>query len=303
MNTETQKFIKRVVAMYGDKFSFENTVFVDYKTNVTLTCHKHGSFEKRPDKLMAGIYCRFCKIEERRLEKGKKISNTQQAGTPQKIVCDKHGLQACSSKDVCKVCTNEARRKAISQTMVKNRGGKAIFIKKARERHSDLYSYDKVEYVRSKSPVIITCEKHGDFVQKPNDHIKGSGCHSCCESKGEKRIDDILNNRNLSFIKQQTFPECVYKGLLKFDHYIPELNLCIEYDGEQHFKAIDFFGGEKTFKEIVARDNVKNTFCQEKGIHLLRIKYNKNPEKAIEKMLDNLSSQILTMNQVSLFFF
>lgn len=299
MNTETEKFIKRVVEMYGDKFSFENTVFVDYRTNVTLTCHKHGSFEKRPDKLMAGIYCRHCKTEERHVKKGKllneKVSTT--------VVCDTHGIQACSSAQVCKLCINEARRKKISLSMVKNGGGKSNFIKKARERHGDLYSYDKVNYIRSKDDVTITCAKHGDFLQKPNDHIQGSGCHLCCDSKGEKQIDDILMNKNLSFLKQKSFPDCIYKGLLRFDHYVPELNLCIEYDGEQHFKPVDFFGGEKTYNDTLARDAVKNSYCEKNGINLLRIKHNKNAEKAIEKMLAKLSAKKENINQVSLYFF
>lgn len=282
--------------MYGDKFSFENTVLIDYRTNVTLTCHKHGSFEKRPDKLMAGIYCQHCKAEERHLRKGKvNISKT--------VICDIHGLQDCSKNQICKLCINETRRKKISMAMVKNGGGKSNFIKKARELHGELYSYDKVNYVRSKDDVIITCAKYGDFLQKPNDHLQGSGCHLCCESKGEKQIDNILMNKNLSFLKQKPFSDCVQKGLLRFDHYVPELNLCIEYDGEQHFKPIDYFGSEKTYNETIARDTIKNSYCEENGINLLRIKHNKNAEKAIEKMLVKLSEKKEDINQVSVFFF
>lgn len=51
------------------------------------------------------------------------------------------------------------------------------------------------------------------------------------------------------------------------------MNICIEYDGEQHFKPIELFGGEKQFKIQVENDNIKNTFCKENNIKLIRIPY------------------------------
>lgn len=54
-----------------------------------------------------------------------------------------------------------------------------IFIEKARAVHGDLYGYGRVVYVRSRDKVIITCAKHGDFEQRPDDHLKGRGCAKC----------------------------------------------------------------------------------------------------------------------------
>lgn len=51
------------------------------------------------------------------------------------------------------------------------------------------------------------------------------------------------------------------------------MNTCIEYDGKQHFKAVDFFGGEKGLIETQKRDKEKNNYCLKNGIYLFRIPY------------------------------
>lgn len=55
--------------------------------------------------------------------------------------------------------------------------------------------------------------------------------------------------------------------------YLPQLNLLIEYDGIQHFKCVDYFGGEIGLKKIKKNDLIKNNYCMVKNIKLLRIKY------------------------------
>lgn len=55
-----------------------------------------------------------------------------------------------------------------------------IFIEKAKKVHGDKYDYSKVEYVNSKTKVIVTCKLHGDFKQSPNNHLTGYvGCKKC----------------------------------------------------------------------------------------------------------------------------
>lgn len=54
-----------------------------------------------------------------------------------------------------------------------------IFIEKARTKHSDRYTYERVEYVTAKVKVIISCKEHGHFSQTPSDHLNGYGCMEC----------------------------------------------------------------------------------------------------------------------------
>ena len=130
-------------------------------------------------------------------------------------------------------------------------------------------------YKKSKTELIITCPLHGDFEQTPNNHLSGRGCSVCKSSKGEKRIIKYLKDKKILFNTQKTFKNLKYKSLLKFDFYLPDYNLCIEYDGRQHYEPIEYFGGRKQFDIIKMRDSIKNEYCSTNNINLVRIPYNK----------------------------
>ena len=53
------------------------------------------------------------------------------------------------------------------------------FINKAREVHGDKYDYSKVDYINCDIKVVIICSEHGEFLQRPHEHIKGQGCPKC----------------------------------------------------------------------------------------------------------------------------
>ncbi len=53
------------------------------------------------------------------------------------------------------------------------------FIKKSTEVHGDKYTYDNAVYINNKTPISISCVKHGTFIMRPSDHLQGKGCPSC----------------------------------------------------------------------------------------------------------------------------
>ena len=53
------------------------------------------------------------------------------------------------------------------------------FIKQAKQVHGNKYGYSKVIYVNNHTKVCIICAEHGEFWQKPSDHLKGCGCPKC----------------------------------------------------------------------------------------------------------------------------
>ena len=96
-----------------------------------------------------------------------------------------------------------------------------------------------------------------------------------------KRIKEFVEKHNIEFIAQYSVKELYYKNIknkLKYDFYLPSLNICIEYDGRQHFEPVDFANKGKEwaleqFELTKIRDNIKNKYCEDKDIKLIRIPY------------------------------
>ena len=91
-------------------------------------------------------------------------------------------------------------------------------------------------------------------------------------SKNEKRILNLLKENNIKGIYQCTFSECKSIHKLPFDFFI-ENKYIIEYDGEQHFNPISAWGGENFLNVIRAHDLLKNKYCFEHNIPIIRIPY------------------------------
>jgi hypothetical protein len=102
-----------------------------------------------------------------------------------------------------------------------------------------------------------------------------SNCPRCSISNGEDRIYEILNNwgwrEGIDFIKEKKFPDCRDKGLLRFDFYFPNHNLCVEYYGIQHYEDIGFFDAGGGFEGLKHRDSIKQQYCYDNNINLLII--------------------------------
>ena len=119
--------------------------------------------------------------------------------------------------------------------------------------------------------------------------MNGYGCKKCNFSKiskGEKGIIEFLKKNNIEFIHQHKFNDCIgISNKLPFDFYLPKYNTCIEFDGRQHFESVKKFGGEKNFLDIQRTDNIKNKYCLNNNIKLIRISYLnlKNINEILEK--------------------
>ena len=191
--------------------------------------------------------------------------------TKVKIICPIHGgfeqyhVKHLSRKGCAKCGFTSRCNKARSNIQ--------SFVNKALNIHGNKYNYDKVVYNGKEEKVIITCQKHGDFHQTPHNHLAGNGCPICRESKGESQIAKWLDDNNIKYIRQHRFPDCKFKLPLPFDFYLPKHNICIEYQGIQHFKPRSKFGGVKEFEKMKERDMIKVKYCNEKGISLLVISY------------------------------
>ena len=99
-------------------------------------------------------------------------------------------------------------------------------------------------------------------------------CGKCIKSNGEESVKNILNQMNVHFEQEKAFDNCrnpKTNKKLRFDFYLPDYNTCIEYDGEQHFKESNMCSDSLSDRQY--RDGIKNKFCKDNNIKLIRIPY------------------------------
>ena len=112
------------------------------------------------------------------------------------------------------------------------------------------------------------------------------GVHSNI-SKGNAKIIEILNNANINYEIEKKFSSCKDIRELPFDFYIDNKYL-IEYDGEQHYKKDNIFDYEYTHRH----DEIKNQWCRENNVPLIRIPYTHYKDLCLEDLLLETSNFI-----------
>ena len=289
---DTIHFIDKANLIYNYKYDYSFVNYISNSKKVKIICPEHGEFFTTPGNHYTGSECKICKRSEKKkyyLIKACKIHNNKYDYSKVvfvnlmdsvQIICPEHGefnqtLKAhIHLKNGCPSCFGN---KKFTEEEI---------IKKANNAHNNIYNYSKLQYKNVDTKIIIICDKHDEFLQTPFNHINNKqGCPACQTSKGELLIENYLINNNINYIKEYKFDDCKNVRKLPFDFFLPNKNLLIEFDGIQHFKAVDFFGGEEGFKILKQNDHIKNEYCLKNNIRLIRIKYNKNIEECLGGIL------------------
>lgn len=150
---------------------------------------------------------------------------------------------------------------------MKERLNKNNFIKRAREVHGDKYDYSKTIYVKAKEPVIIICPKHGEFPQRPQDHVlKACGCPKC---KGDKVIEvhSYTKEKFLELAKNKHGNKYDYSQMNYID-YVTNITIICPIHGE--------------FKQL-PRNHINGTGCPKCGREQANKKETLTREQFIEK--------------------
>lgn len=174
------------------------------------------------------------------------------------------------------------------------------FLNTANKTHNFYYSYDKMVYISNIEKICITCPKHGDFWQIAGNHKRRSGCPRCKISWGERQIMIILDKYKISYEYNKRFKDCRDKNPLPFDFYLPELNICFEYDGPHHFDQVKFIGrtilseyeSYNMLEYFIKHDNIKTEYCIKNNIKLFRIK---------TKIVKEIEEEIISKLNISQF--
>jgi len=288
---DTSTFIEECLNKKGNRYDYSLVYYENNKKKVKIICKNHGIFEQSPNNHLRGHNCPKCSdkyfdmkstdeiISNFKLVHGDKYdySKVNYFGNKVKveIICKEHGgfLQTPNNHLRGQSCSN--CKKMTTQD----------FIKKSNSIHKNKYDYHQVSYINTRIKVKIICPEHGLFEQIPHSHLYGVGCPNCNASKGERVIRDYLDNIGVEYITQHTFIDCFLKKKLRFDFFLPIKNICIEYDGRQHFEPIRFYGGITNFKKQIQRDILKNKYCENNNIKLIRISYNEDIKNNLDECL------------------
>ena len=314
---KTKTFIRKALKVHSNRYDYSNVIYVKNKVYVEIICkvEGHKPFPQKPNNHLNGSGCPLCARIKQSLKQTltldefierankKHGEGTYDYSKVKYVNCDTEVIIICHNHEEpyefkqtpskhllghgCPICGVQKRAKERALSL-------SEFIEKANKKHGEgTYDYSESEYINSKTPLIIICPKHGKFKQTPNTHLRGSGCFKCNKYKGEIAIRNFLIKNQIEFEEQKKFEGCEYKRQLKFDFYLPKHNLCIEFDGEQHFKPHDFSSKldekekKKNLKLVQYRDQIKNDYCKNNGINLLRIRYDENVEEKLTEYFQN----------------
>ena len=273
-------FIKRAKNVHGDRYDYSKVEYKSIDEKIIIMCREHGEFLQSPYLHLNGSKCKKCyyetigkrfrKTNEQFIKESKVIhgdrydySLVEYTGNKNKvkIICSDHGefkmspIAHINQKQGCKYCG--IIKNSINKTLTTEE-----FIKKAKRLYGDMYDYKNVNYKGTRDNINIICKIHGEFKQRPNDHLCGKGCVKCSTgriSKQEKELLDFIENNYDNEIVENS------KNIispLELDIYLPDIKLAIEYNG--------LYWHSERYKDNKYHLN-KTNVCEEHGIHLIHI--------------------------------
>lgn len=164
-----------------------------------------------------------------------------------------------------------------------------IYLAKLQANHIQVEPIESC--INAHTKILHKCLRCGnEWMSTPNNILAKNGCPSCSSSMGEVRVREWLDGHNIRYEIQKRFDDCRDKKPLPFDFYLPDHNICIEYDGQQHFNPYAFHKdgakeAEERFEITKIHDRIKNEYCKNKGIRLIRIPYNNSIKNQLDLLL------------------
>lgn len=281
----TEGFIRRAKEAHGNKYDYSKSEYINSREKISIICPKHGEFWQLPFNHINGQNCPKCNkswkmntsdfIEKARKIHGDKYDysnvNYINSAIKVKIICPKHGafLQRPAMHLIGQGCPKCSKNHKLSIEE---------FVNRARKIHGNKYSYPIFKNVSGNHKVEIICPIHGKFYQTKSAHVHGQGCPKCNQSHGENKIDCFLKYHNIKYIRQYKIRignSLFSINNVKVDFYLPNNNLIIEYNGEQHYMFIKHFHKDyETFiRKQTERDLNLKKWCKSNNVKLLIISY------------------------------
>lgn len=297
-NKRAKKFIDEFndICIKNDYTPITNiSDFTDARMKVYFGCKKHGIQSSYLSNMRAGQLCPQCGYEITGLKlrkdsetviniieskNGNKLLNPDEyvsAGNNNlKVLCGKCKKNTFTtslsnykySYGLCESCVNNIQ----SEHM---RLDKDELIKRIESKNNNrILNPDEYVNTNEKNIKILCGSCNRIFITSfsiYNQNIPGK-CPDCNErSYGEYLISILLDKYKINYTRQEHFNgDCRDIYPLPFDFYLPDYNMCIEFDGQGHYEPI---WSEESFLRTILHDGMKNNYCRWNNIKLLRIPY------------------------------
>jgi very-short-patch-repair endonuclease len=299
----TEAWVERARAIHGDKYDYSKARYVSYRSKIIIICPIHGQFQQPFSSHMSGSGCQKCNryalmdtdefIRRAKLKHGTKYDygnvKYEHSNDYINIKCNKCGRiftqQAC----------NHLRGQGCPNCNGVFKMASTEFIRRALLKYGDIYDFTDTTYINCYTKIKVWCKHCSRFFEQYPVHMlhRGCGCPYCASSGGEKVIQQYLLDNNINHVREKAFNDCInpktgYK--LRFDFYLQDYNICIEYDGRQHFqKEVNKYSSRRRMfdiRNIRFRDSIKDRYCQDHGINLVRIPYHAKPIEVLDNVLN-----------------
>ncbi len=273
--TDTSSLINKLKDVHGDKYDYSLVKYIDSKTKVNILCPMHGIFERIPSGYKQG--CPKCYNDKR--------GDTKRYNTDEFVKKSKeiHGnkydyslVKYSSNKDKVKIiCPIHGEFEQVAYNHMRGKGcvkckdeklhllnKKSLndFVLYSNMVHGDKYDYSLCEYVNSKTSVKIICPIHGEFEQKPEYHVNGSGCQKCSNlfDKMQSELKELIQSFNMEVLYND---RKILNGK-ELDIYIPSKGVAIEFNG--------LYWHSELYKDPMYHLN-KTKLCNKNGVRLIHI--------------------------------
>lgn len=210
------------------------------------------------------------------LEKVVKLDNNGKVTTYIKCKCPIHDYEFLTrAGDLragkgCKICGHEKTINKQRLTLEK--------VKLLLKEKNDNIEIISNEYIDNNTKLLCRCKKcNYEWYISWGNLQSLKTCPKCMGSHGEKEIINYFKKNNIPYKYQYRFDDCKDERTLPFDFYLPQYDLCIEYDGQLHYESARYIKDEDIMdyklKKQQEHDKIKDNYCKDKNIKLLRIPY------------------------------
>lgn len=240
-----EEFLERANKKFPT-YLYDKVVYVNNKTDITVTCPIHGDFQVRPDCLLNGTGCPDCGGTKKMntedfIKKANYVHNnfftyehTIYSGSSGKIfiTCPHHGDFEIRANNhlqgqACQKCKKEGITHTITKLPKAHASTKKLtnetFFERAFEKWGDEYTYEHVQYEKNNKKVLITCKEHGDFPVTPNHFLAGRGCPFCAKNR------PLTNEEFIDRLKKINGDKCTYEKTVYKTTHEPVIVTCKEH--------------------------------------------------------------------------